>query len=119
MAAGWDVLVVDEAHHLEWSEAAPSREYQVVEELSRKSEGLLLLTATPEQLGVESHFARLRLLDPDRYRDLATFQAEAKDYRGTAEVAEKLLAEKELTGKDLAVLRRLLAPRCRAGATSR
>ena len=110
VAAGWDVLVVDEAHHLEWSESSPSRAYQVVDELSRKSEGLLLLTATPEQLGVESHFARLRLLDPDRYRDLATFQAEAKDYRGTAEVAEKLLAEKELTGKDLALLRRLLAP---------
>ena len=74
VAAGWDVLVVDEAHHLAWSETAPSREYQVVDELSRKSEGLLLLTATPEQLGVESHFARLRLLDPDRYRDLARFQ---------------------------------------------
>ena len=109
VAAGWDVLVVDEAHHLEWSETAPSREYQVVDELSRQSEGLLLLTATPEQLGVESHFARLRLLDPDRYRDLATFQAGAKDYQGTAEVAEKLLAEKELTKKDAALLRRLLA----------
>ena len=109
VAAGWDVLVVDEAHHLEWSETAPSREYQIVEELSRKSEGLLLLTATPEQLGVESHFARLRLLDPDRYRDLATFQAESKDYRGTAEIAEKLLAEKELTKKDITLLRRLLA----------
>ena len=80
VAAGWDMLVVDEAHHLEWSEAAPSRAYQVVDELSRRSEGLLLLTATPEQLGVKSHFARLRLLDPDRYRDLATFLAEAKDY---------------------------------------
>jgi ATP-dependent helicase HepA len=109
VAAGWDVLVVDEAHHLQWSETAPSREYQVVEELSRKSEGLLLLTATPEQLGVESHFARLRLLDPERYRDLATFQAEAKDYRGTAELTEKLLAQDELTGKDLSRLRRLLA----------
>jgi ATP-dependent helicase HepA len=109
VAAGWDVLVVDEAHHLEWSEAAPSRQYQVVDELSRKSEGLLLLTATPEQLGVESHFARLRLLDPDRYRDLATFQAEAKDYRVTAEVAERLLAEKELSTQDVALLRRLLA----------
>jgi len=108
-AAGWDVLVVDEAHHLEWSEAAPSRAYQVVEELSRKSEGLLLLTATPEQLGVESHFARLRLLDPDRYRDLATFQAESKDYKATAEVAEKLVAEKELTRVDVALLRRWLA----------
>jgi ATP-dependent helicase HepA len=33
IAAGWDVLVVDEAHHLEWSETSASREYQVVEEL--------------------------------------------------------------------------------------
>jgi len=109
VAAGWDVLVVDEAHHLEWSEAAPSLEYQVVEQLSRQSTGLLLLTATPEQLGVESHFARLRLLDPDRYRDLAAFQAESKDYRITAEVAEKLRDATPLTPKDLATLRRLLA----------
>ncbi len=107
VAAGWDVLVVDEAHHLAWSETAPSREYQVVEELSRQSEGLLLLTATPEQLGVESHFARLRLLDPDRYRDLATFQAESKDYKTTAEVAEKLRGEKALAKKDITSLRRL------------
>jgi ATP-dependent helicase HepA len=108
VAAGWDVLVVDEAHHLQWSEAAPSREYRVVDDLSRNSAGLLLLTATPEQLGQESHFARLRLLDPDRYRDLASFRAESKDYQSTAEVAEKLLAEKELTRKEIALLRRLL-----------
>jgi ATP-dependent helicase HepA len=121
-AAGWDVLVVDEAHHLEWSETAPSREYQVVDELSRHSEGLLLLTATPEQLGVESHFARLRLLDPDRYGNLAAFLTEAKDYRDIAEVAEKLLSHisaasdptqdvprKKLTTEDLGLIRRLLA----------
>jgi ATP-dependent helicase HepA len=109
VTAGWDMLVVDEAHHLAWSAAAPSREYQVVEELSRSAEGLLLLTATPEQLGVESHFARLRLLDPDRYRDLATFQAESKDYGATAAVAVKLREETMLTPQDSDSLRRLLA----------
>ena len=108
VTAGWDILVVDEAHHLEWSESAPSRSYQVVEELSRKSAGLLLLTATPEQLGVESHFARLRLLDPDRYSDLASFRAQSKDYQATATVAEKLRGETTLTKKDMASLRRLL-----------
>ena len=108
-SAGWDVLVVDEAHHLEWSEDAPSREYQVVEELSRRSEGLLLLTATPEQLGLESHFARLRLLDPDRYRDLATFESESKDYQSIAGIAETLLAKKKLSAKELVLLKRLLA----------
>jgi ATP-dependent helicase HepA len=109
VTAGWDVLVVDEAHHLEWSETVPSCAYQVVDKLSRQSAGLLLLTATPEQLGVESHFARLRLLDPDRYRDLATFQAESKDYQATAKVTEKLRDATPLTQKDVALLRRLLA----------
>ncbi|HEX5219183.1 MAG TPA: RNA polymerase-associated protein RapA [Verrucomicrobiae bacterium] len=109
VAAGWDMLVVDEAHHLEWSEAAPSREYQIVEQLSRHAEGLLLLTATPEQLGVQSHFARLRLLDPDRYRDLASFQAEARDYKATADVAQKLLTGKSFAPEDITLLRRLLS----------
>jgi ATP-dependent helicase HepA len=108
-AAGWDVLVVDEAHHLAWSETAPSAEYQVVEELSRHATGLLLLTATPEQLGAENHFARLRLLDPDRYRDFASFQAGAKDYRGLAEIAGKLQAQAALTPKEVEWLRRRLA----------
>ena len=51
-----------------------SPEYQLVEALTRKSHGLLLLTATPEQLGAEGHFARLRLLDPERYPDLEKFK---------------------------------------------
>ncbi|MBD3288992.1 hypothetical protein GF337_09330, partial [candidate division KSB1 bacterium] len=42
--AGWDMIVVDEAHHL--TEDSPA--YKFVEELGAKSPGLLLLTATPE-----------------------------------------------------------------------
>ena len=49
LAAGWDILVVDEAHHLHWSPEGGSPAYKIVEELGRKSPGLLLLTATPEQ----------------------------------------------------------------------
>lgn len=109
MAAGWDILVVDEAHHLEWSPTAPSRQYQVIEHLSSKSKGLLLLTATPEQLGLESHFARLRLLDPDRYRDLAGYQADSKDYQRIARVAEALVSGKQPKEEQVALLRELLA----------
>ncbi|MDC1287371.1 SNF2-related protein, partial [Gammaproteobacteria bacterium] len=69
----WDMLVVDEAHHLQWSAEQPSAEYQLIEGLAEKTAGLLLLTATPEQLGKESHFARLRLLDPDRFTDIDHF----------------------------------------------
>src|SRR4030095_17012860 len=65
LEAGWDVLVVDEAHHLEWSAEGASAAYSLVETLAAKTSGLLLLTATPQQLGPDGHFARLRLLDPD------------------------------------------------------
>ncbi len=105
--AGWDLFVVDEAHHLRWSASAPSPEYLAVEALSRRSEGLLLLTATPEQLGLAGHFARLRLLDPDRYHDLATFEAEAARFGVVASLANRLLGEAELGPADLARLRRV------------
>lgn len=89
--AGFDLLIVDEAHHLEWSVDAVSPEYQVVEQLAGVVPSLLLLTATPQQLGPEGHFARLRLLDPDRYQDLDAFAREVKSYGPLAEVLNQLL----------------------------
>lgn len=90
LEAPWDVLVVDEAHHLEWSPEEASPAYAIVEQLSRQAHGLLLLTATPEQLGAAGHFARLRLLDPDRYSDMVAFEEEAKEYHVVADLVEKL-----------------------------
>ena len=109
LAAGWDLLVVDEAHHLGWSPEGVSPEYAVVEALGGKSPGLLLLTATPEQLGMASHFARLRLLDPDRFYDLNEFIAEAESYRDVARLAEKLQARQTFTAGDVKLLARILA----------
>ena len=94
--AGWDLLIVDEAHHLRWSEKEVSPEYQCIESLAQKARGLLLLTATPEQLGVASHFARLRLLDPDRYYDLQAFLAEEKQHQPVNQLVEELLSEDRL-----------------------
>ncbi|MDW5376157.1 RNA polymerase-associated protein RapA [Halomonas sp. HP20-15] len=89
-ACAWDLLIVDEAHHLDWSPAASGPGYDCVERLARAVPGLLLLTATPEQMGVHSHFARLRLLDPDRYHDLARFRAEEAGYVQVAEAIDAL-----------------------------
>ncbi len=50
----WDLLVVDEAHHLAWSERESSLEYDLIEALAQVTSGVLLLTATPEQL-VDRH----------------------------------------------------------------
>ncbi|MFK7910412.1 MAG: helicase-related protein [Akkermansiaceae bacterium] len=100
VAAGWDMLIVDEAHHLEWSEHAPSTAYQTVENLARKTPGLLLLTATPRQLGAEGHFARLRLLDAERYTDIELFQEEAGHYEQVAEAVGRLIDGEVLSRED-------------------
>jgi ATP-dependent helicase HepA len=92
-AAGWDLLVVDEAHHLEWSEAHASPAYEAIETLSKNTKGLLLLTATPEQLGIAGHFARLRLLDPARYFSLQAFREEEARYAPLNALVQQLLAE--------------------------
>jgi len=89
-AAGFDLLIVDEAHHLEWSEEEASPAYRMVESLAAQIPSLLLLTATPQQLGPEGHFARLRLLDPARYSDLDEFLFETESYTPLAEAVEAL-----------------------------
>ena len=104
ISANWDMLVVDEAHHLEWSTEKVSSEYRIVELLSKVAKGLLLLTATPEQLGVESHFARLRLLDPSRYANYHDFINEPTNHKDIAKIVEKLSSGKSLQKKDIKLL---------------
>ena len=101
-------MVVDEAHHLVWHEDQVSAEYGLVEQLAQVIPGVLLLTATPEQLGQDSHFARLRLLDPNRFHDLAAFRAESENYRPVAEAVQELLEEGRLSPKAHATIQGFL-----------
>ncbi|MGL5840609.1 MAG: RNA polymerase-associated protein RapA [Aeromonas hydrophila] len=104
LEAEWDLLVVDEAHHLEWSEEAPSRAYEMVEALAEQVPGVLLLTATPDQLGHQSHFARLRLLDPERFYDYDAFLAEEQAYGQVASAAQQLLDGETLSDEARQIL---------------
>jgi len=90
--AGLDLLIVDEAHHLSWSMEKASPEYAAVEALSNASRGVLLLTATPVQLGQSGHFGRLRLLDPRRFTSLDGYLAEAARYQDLAVAVDRILA---------------------------
>ena len=92
LLGNWDLVIVDEAHHIRWDENTPSQQYQFVEDLAKSTPGLLLLTATPEQLGEDSHFARLRLLDPDRFTDFDDFMQEQLDYRTISDVVDQLIS---------------------------
>ena len=108
LEAGWDMLIVDEAHHLRWSEPSPSAEYRFVEQLASLTPALLLLTATPEQLGVSSHFARLRLLDPARFHSLEAFLEEENNYQPVAMAASALIDARPLTGEQIHWLKKAL-----------
>ena len=99
-ASDWDMLVVDEAHHLVWHEEGASPEYALIEQLAAQTPAVLLLTATPEQLGQASHFARLRLLDPDRFHDLQAFREENTRYQPIAEAVQRLLDTRQLADSD-------------------
>lgn len=98
--ASWEMVIVDEAHHLEWHPEKPSIQYRLVEQLARNAPGLLLLTATPHQLGPEGHFARLRLLDPDRYSVLERFLEETRHYGEVASAVDRLLLGGPLERED-------------------
>ena len=95
--AGWDTLIVDEAHHLETpDQAALTPGYDCIAELSAVIPSLLLLTATPEQMGHQGHFARLQLLDPHRFTDFDKFRDEEANYRALADIATAIEKEKAL-----------------------
>jgi hypothetical protein len=66
--ATWDLAIIDEAHHCVAAGAKADREdtqrRRLAEVIARRSDGLLLLTATPHD-GYDPHFASLiELLDP-------------------------------------------------------
>ncbi|MCK4840535.1 MAG: RNA polymerase-associated protein RapA [Methylococcales bacterium] len=106
--AGWDIVVVDEAHHLEWNEFSPSADYLFVEQLALATPGLILLTATPEQLGKESHFARLRLLDPDRFYQFEQFLTEEALFEPVADAARLLVSADHISEQQQQSLRAIL-----------
>ncbi len=108
LAEDWDLLIVDEAHHLHWSEQESSLEYDLVEALAEQALGVLLLSATPEQLGRAGHFGRLRLLDPHRYRAYADFLEQERHYKQVADLAAVLLDEQSLNAQQQQLLEELL-----------
>ena len=70
----WDLVIVDEAHHLRWdAKDGGNAAYKLVEGLAQKSKHMLLLTATPMALDPAEHYALLRLLDPERFEEVNAF----------------------------------------------
>lgn len=107
-SAGWDMLVADEAHHLQWEEGNASEAYTLIEELALETESVLLLTATPEQLGQSGHFARLRLLDSQRFSSLSNYLEEEQQFGTLAAIANKLASHEPLCSDEIKRLENLM-----------
>ena len=94
LSAGWDMVVMDEAHHI----LDQPDFYTFMKSLGKRTQGMMLLTATPEQMGVNTHFAQLQLLDPHRYFDLKTYQKQTQTYEKTATKLAALIKAKKDPG---------------------
>ena len=102
MDGQYDLLVVDEAHHMQ----PDGPLFAFVETLARTIPRVILITATPGHLSAYGHFARLRLLDPQRYSSYDRFRDENRSFEQTARLVEDLVEDRPV---DSASLRRLAA----------
>ncbi|HZI09364.1 MAG TPA: helicase-related protein [Myxococcus sp.] len=71
--AFWDLVIIDEAHHLKGEKA-----FEAAGVLARNSWGLLLLTATPMQLDPAEYHGLLTLIDPATAPTVAGFEERLK-----------------------------------------
>lgn len=67
-AAGWDIIIADEAHRIAGSSSDVAR-YKLGKVLADASPYLLLLTATPHQGKTDSFLRLVRLLDKNAFPD--------------------------------------------------
>jgi ATP-dependent helicase HepA len=101
---GWDVVVVDEAHHLGPEGAL----FALVRQFSDVVRRIILITATPGHLHARSHYSRLRLLDPHRYTTYERIKAESRTFEQIARMAQALASGRQVDARRLDDLAHLL-----------
>jgi len=104
----WDLIVVDEAHHLLSSAVL----YNFVQNISAKTRSLLLLSAIPATRREDEFLRLLALLEPTRYRSFSTeaqqnfrnlYDAQSQIGRFLRLVSKRIegIADEEFTATDV------------------
>lgn len=75
ITAGWDLIIVDEAHRLAGSTDQVAR-YRLGRGLAEAAPYLLLLSATPHQGKSDSFYRLMSLLDPEAFPDVSSVTKE-------------------------------------------
>lgn len=90
LAIQWDLVILDEAHHIEWHPDKISHTYQWVEQLSQQTKGMILVSAISDKMDKSSHFGRLQLLDAHRFNNYPDFIKEQKQFEIVSELIQTL-----------------------------
>ena len=103
LKTSWDMVIIDEAHHLVCEDGFTSHEYLLANAVVQRSKGVLLLTGTPLQFQPESQFNRLKMLDPVRFSDYNSFIKDQDAYRKLVNELSKLPTDpgEEMSWDDL------------------
>lgn len=116
--AGWDLVVIDEAHHArrQWegeSRYTETNLYRLAAELAdpdrSASSGYLLLTATPMQLDRFELYSLVELLDPALFPTYDDFQEHADGLAGLNLCAHRLATWPRLSSEERQVTSRELS----------
>jgi superfamily II DNA or RNA helicase len=97
--AGWDMVVIDEAHHARRTyqgenKMSPTNAYRLAELISdpdlARAQAMLLLTATPMQLHPFELYSLIELLDPALFPTYDDFDSHRHELRGLNATVERL-----------------------------
>ncbi len=77
-----DLVILDEAHRVRNRETLQN---QLARELAQYAVGMLFLTATPVQTGIDNLFQLLHLLEPEAFPDAVSFEAQLRANRPVLE----------------------------------
>lgn len=94
--ASWDLLIVDEAHHLDWDEEDPSLDWRIINQISQNAQGLLLLTATPRLRGLSTQYGLLHMIDPKKFSSFEDFVIEMEILDQIASCAREIAESKSI-----------------------
>lgn len=97
----WDLVIIDEAHHLRGDRA-----YEAASGLSANTWGMLLLTATPMKLDPEEYFRLLKLVESAPAQSLEDFE---ERMARQSELTRLVRALEEATPKEAAAEARKVA----------
>ena len=92
--AGWDLIIIDEAHHVRRNSSNTTLMYRLAQKLTDpeldRDQSMLLLTATPMQLEREELYALIELLDPALFPSEESFSRHVDELPGLNALVERV-----------------------------